>query len=200
MKKCQKILIVFEKFFGYLCNMRLEGYSNYEIDPEAGTVWSYKRNKYIGTKGKNGYLRVGMYSDDGKEWRVDIHRVIWVAVNGEIPEGMQVNHINENKDDNSISNLNLMTPKENNNWGTRNERVSNKLSKPIVALKNGNPHLFFVSSIEASKKGFIRKGIYACCIGERNTHKGYQWKYLDDVLGDWLEEIQDEDMKKERVA
>ena len=102
--------------------MKLEGYSDYEIYPETGQVWSYKRNRFIKRKKGNGYYGCTLIDDNGviKEWL--LHRLIWVAVNGDIPEGMQVNHIDENKHNNSISNLNLLTNKENLLWGSGLER------------------------------------------------------------------------------
>ena len=43
------------------------------------------------------------------------HRVIWEMHNGKIPEGMQIDHINLDKHDNHIENLQLVTQKQNNN-------------------------------------------------------------------------------------
>jgi hypothetical protein len=57
---------------------------------------------------KTGYKRVGLY---GK--RYDNHRVIWEMFNGKIPDGLQIDHINSKKDDNRISNLQLVTAKQN---------------------------------------------------------------------------------------
>lgn len=51
-----------------------------------------------------------------------IHRLVYISFNGPIPEGKVVNHIDENKLNNSLSNLNLLTPKENANWGTAIQR------------------------------------------------------------------------------
>ena len=41
------------------------------------------------------------------------HRLIWILYNGEIPAGMQIDHINQIKDDNRIENLRLATRYQN---------------------------------------------------------------------------------------
>tara|TARA_B110000858_G_C17537980_1_gene352229 strand:+ start:222 stop:557 length:336 start_codon:yes stop_codon:yes gene_type:complete len=49
------------------------------------------------------------------------HRWVWAEVHGPIPKGMQVHHINNNKSDNRIENLRLVTHQQNKNmsdcWG-----------------------------------------------------------------------------------
>lgn len=41
---------------------------------------------------------------------VPAHRVIWIAAHGEIPAGIQINHVNRLKWDNRIANLELVRP------------------------------------------------------------------------------------------
>ena len=72
-----------------------------------------------------GYLYVGLWKN-GKQKYFSVHRLEYEAFYGEIPKGMQVNHINEIKTDNRLENLNLMTPKENTNWGTAIQRRAEK--------------------------------------------------------------------------
>lgn len=74
------------------------------------------------TYDKDGYKKLYIC---GKSIRSN--RFIYECFNGEIEEKYQINHINEIKQDNSIINLNKMTPKENINHGTRNERVGEKV-------------------------------------------------------------------------
>ena len=80
-----------------------------------------------------GYYRVELWKQSiGKRYKV--HRLVWEAFNGSIPEGLQVNHINEIKTDNRLENLNLMTPKENTNWGTGIERRAKKTVKTSFTI------------------------------------------------------------------
>jgi len=58
------------------------------------------------------------------------HRVVWEMHNGEIPDGLCVDHINTNKSDNRLCNLRLVTVKENgynrNAKGYCLDKVTNK--------------------------------------------------------------------------
>ena len=42
-----------------------------------------------------------------------VHRIIWISKHGVIPDGYCIDHVNSNKKDNRISNLQLLTPQEN---------------------------------------------------------------------------------------
>ncbi len=54
---------------------------------------------------KTGYYLSSGYIYNGKQIR--LHRYVWIYYNGEIPEGYDVHHKNEDKDNNDISNLEL---------------------------------------------------------------------------------------------
>ena len=55
--------------------------------------------------------------DDGA---VFLHRQIWVDVYGKIPDGLTVDHINNNKLDNRLENLQLLTRSANSSKGIVN--------------------------------------------------------------------------------
>jgi hypothetical protein len=52
-------------------------------------------------------------SKDGKYKHRPIHRVLWEAFNGRIPKGIEVNHINLNRQDNRLENLEIVTHQQN---------------------------------------------------------------------------------------
>ena len=104
-----------------------EGFSNYLISTD-GQVYSLKRDKLIEPANKNGikgsYLVVTIYNDKGQKKYMLVHRLVFMAHKGMIPKGLQINHKDENKENNCIENLELMTNKENCSYGTRNARIS----------------------------------------------------------------------------
>lgn len=60
----------------------------------------------------SGYVHINL-SSNGVKKQVRAHRVIYMAANGHIPDGMVVDHINNDKSDNRICNLQLLTAGEN---------------------------------------------------------------------------------------
>lgn len=154
-------------------------FNKYEVY-EDGRIWSYSRKKFLKPiTEKNGYQSVWLVDNEGQKKKYLVHRVVWEAVTGEpIPKGMQCNHISEDKTDNRFCNINLLTPKQNINFGTRTERMIKTKSKQVGAFQNGELVMAFSSTMEAGRLGFHQGNVAACCRGERKTHKGYTWKYI----------------------
>lgn len=86
------------------------------------------------------HQQVTLYKNKKPHYLV-IARLVWETFVGPIPPGLQVNHIDETPANNALSNLNLMTPKENSNWGTRNQRIGLKVSEALKGkqLYDDNP-------------------------------------------------------------
>lgn len=117
-----------------------------------------------------------------------VQRIVWESFNGKIPEGMQVNHINEDKHDNRLDNLNLMTSKENNNWGTHSKRMVESRKgygkrKPVIQYDlDGNFIKEWESASDIKRQtGYSQGNISSVCRGELNHAYGYKWRYKNVV-------------------
>ena len=132
-----------------------------------------------------GYYQVGLCKNSKVRFYL-VHRLVWIAFNGTIPEGLQVNHINEVKSDNRLSNLNLMTCKENINYGTAIERrakkrINGKCSKSVLQFTLDNILIKEYPSINQVERelGFAHTNISACCNGKYKQMYGYIWRYKE---------------------
>ena len=166
--------------------MKFRDYTKYEVFKD-GKIWSYSHKKWLKpVANKYGYQIVCLSDNEGKQKTYLLHRVIYETFSGEqIPNNLQCNHISEDKTDCSFSNLNLLSPKQNSNWGTRNKRITKantngKLSKAVGAFKDGKLVMTFPSKAEAGRNGFDSGSVGRCCRGVKNykTHKGFEWRYL----------------------
>ena len=108
-----------------------------------------------------------------------LHRVVWESVTSEqIQSDMQINHRNEIKTDNTISNLELVSPKQNINYGTGNERRAESQSKQVYQYsKEGELIAVWKSTKEAQRKGYKSGSVSKCCNGKIKQHRGYIWSY-----------------------
>ncbi len=122
---------IWKDILGYEGLYQVSNYGNVRsVDRyvEANSRWGVLRKMLFKGKeikqflGNSGYLKASL-SKNGKVSSKDTHRMVYEAFNGIIPENMQVNHKDENKKNNNISNLEILTPKENTNYGTHNERM-----------------------------------------------------------------------------
>lgn len=127
-------------------------------------------------KNSSGYLQVTLCKD-GKRKIFYVHRLVWEAFNGKIPEGMEVNHINEDKTDNRYpENLNLLTHGDNIRYGTANQKRAEKLSGSVLQLTLDDVLVKeWPSMREAERNGYNHNGISACCLGKLKTYMGFKW-------------------------
>ncbi len=80
----------------------------FKVDAANGIVYG-KRGGALKKRDRQGYIYLCI---SNKHYGM-AHRIIWESVNGPIPNGMQIDHINGVKHDNRIDNLRLCTISQN---------------------------------------------------------------------------------------
>jgi hypothetical protein len=106
---------------------------NYKVD-EDGRVYGWYGNVMKPKETKNGYLQIGCYHKGQYHWEL-VHRLVYEGINGEpIPEGYQINHKDGNRKNNKLSNLEIVTPKQN---AEHRKNVLNSYNNMAKLDKNG---------------------------------------------------------------
>lgn len=129
---------------------------------------------------RSGYHKIGV--DTGYH---SLHRLVFSTFVGEIPEGLQINHLDGNKSNNHLSNLEVCTASEN-----VQHAYDAGLSKPMVGEKNSNSKVTeedVLAMYQLFKLGYTNSmvgDIYD--LHDRYislVRHGRRWKYLWDREG-----------------
>ena len=88
-------------------------YDLYASDENGEFININKKVTSKGYKHRTGYMQCNVRKYGGKQKRRFTHRFVWECFNGLIPEGKVIDHINNNKEDNRLCNLQLLTQQEN---------------------------------------------------------------------------------------
>ena len=161
----------------------IKGYEGlYEVSDQ-GRVRSLKFGKERIMKPQRntcGYLMVVLYKN-GEKNNCMIHRLVSQTFIPNPDNLPQVNHKDENKENNSVHNLEWCSSKYNTNFGTRNQRASMKLSKPILQYTKSGEFVREWKSMNGVQRnlGFYHGNISFCCTGRRKSAYGYIWKFKD---------------------
>ena len=129
---------------------------------------------------QNGYLRVNLCKN-GERKNLLVHRLVAQAFIPNPDNLPEVNHKDEDKDNNSVQNLEWCDRKYNNDYGTRTQRVSEKLSKPVIQYsKSGELVREWKSTHDVERNlGYFQNYISSCCTGRYKSAYGFIWKFKD---------------------
>lgn len=136
-------------------------------------------------KTPRGYLQVCLTANSLSNNKL-VHRLVAEAF---IPNPLnkpQVNHIDGNKENNKVSNLEWMTSQENNKHAhkiglnkSHNKRKVNQYDLDWNYIKTWNSITDFLKETNLNLKN---SGITSCCKGKQRTAYGYKWKYAKDEV------------------
>ena len=136
-------------------------------------------------RNSHGYLTVGLYKN-GKSKTKNVHRLVAETFIPNPKGFLEINHKDENKSNNEMSNLEWCTREYNINYGKRTEKVSKKVR--AVNAKTGEV-ITFNSTHDAGRKGYCQSYVAKACKGAYKTvtgklvggdgrkYKGYVWSY-----------------------
>lgn len=163
-----------------------------------GKIWSKRTNKFLipAVDRKTGYNRVTMTNKGRKRKSCYVHRMIALAFLPNPDNLPQINHKDENKSNNKVSNLEWCNAKYNANYGTRNKRC--KLSyglermrvmqrhatecrkRPVKCIENGkiyNSVVEAVVSVTGRKHANNGSNISRSCRCGASAY-GYHWRWI----------------------
>lgn len=149
-------------------------FPNYEVS-SMGQVWSKYKNRLLQIYVRpDGYEEVSLYTDRGKI-NVLVHRLVAVNFIDNYPE-LTVNHLDGNKRNNKVDNLEWCTQKENVRHAFRTGLSKSGRQTSIRIIETGE-----VFESQTACAEFIRGNqgtINACLKGRLKSHKGYTFEYV----------------------
>lgn len=174
--------------------MRIAEYPDYEVF-EDGRVYSHKTNRFLKTNiSPNGYASVELFNDEGSK-RLSVHRIVAEVFIPNPHSYPCVNHKDENKLNNCVSNLEWCTYEYNSNYGGCQEKIrknrrtntpgmlrfraaaANSHNRMVINLDTGE---VFEKIIRASERlGVNASHISEACNGKRKTAGGFRWSYFE---------------------
>lgn len=155
----------------------ITGYNNYAVS-NYGRVKNVVIDKILKPDVTyDGYLRVTLWKE-GKSKHFRIHRLVAEAFISNPNDYPSVNHKNEIKTDNCITNLEWCSIAYNNTYNGRAKRAGEKFKKPVKQLKNGLVIAVFNSVKEAAEAlGINPNSISNTLTGRSKTAGGFKWEF-----------------------
>lgn len=148
--------------------------------PRQGT-WTREPRIMVGSIDNHGYSQV-VLSKKGKGRTVKIHKLVAKAFLPNPNHLREINHIDENKQNNNVLNLEWCTRKYNVNYGKRTE----KTRKPVIQMALDGTVIKEHIGVKAAAAYMGKKhasAISHACSRRGLTAYGYKWEYKENHNG-----------------
>lgn len=156
-----------------LFEIPIEILNGYKIT-KTGKIWSCKSNKFLSPKIVNGYFGIHLRNNDYLVHLL-VANTFLKPVNGK----PFINHIDENKENNNVENLEWVTQKENvakHSKITSHERKVKCIDPITLEIID----MFDSVKTAAESIGKSRRAIQLCLSGQNNTAGGFKWEYENE--------------------
>lgn len=161
-------------------------FSMYEVR-EDGSIYSHRSHRLLKPwTDPDGYLRLCLTTDDGKRKGMAVHRLVAMTYLPDYSNELTVDHINCNKKDNSVVNLQMLSASENTIKAHKDgiHRPSSiKRSKPLYAFKDGIGAWFPSINEAANSLGLDHRNMSQVLNGRCKHHRGYTLRFAKQNVG-----------------
>lgn len=161
--------------------IKVDGFEKLYKVSKSGDVYSIKSKKYLKQRIRNGYKTAYLYNGLTKKSKTaTVSRLVALTFIDKPANKNIVNHINGNKFDNKVQNLEWTTQKRNVEHALE-EKLTIPSTRSVIKLdKDGKELKVFNSIKEAAEDiNLTRHSITRVCNGKNKTAGGFKWKYKD---------------------
>lgn len=156
----------------------IEGFNGYQVS-NLGNIKSIKRPNYpiiMKQQTNKGYKMVHITANDGTRKLCQVHRlVLKTFCPCENMDLLEVNHIDEDKTNNCLENLEWISHQDNVNYGTGHIRAIEPQKDQILCVETG---IVYNSMREASELTNTNYGNLSTACKTGRMCNGYHWKNL----------------------
>ena len=155
--------------------------TDYSVSTE-GEVRKDTTNYILSQSSQQDYKFVGLIIN-GKQKRMRVHRMVALTFIDNPDNKPYVNHINGNRSDNNVENLEWVTPSENTQHAVDTGLFKSGRTRAVIQYNlNGEQMATFESATEAARQtGGSQSKITMCCRRQRDSANDYQWRYYADI-------------------
>lgn len=161
---------------------QISNYPKYFITEDAKIFSTFKGGlkELKPYKSRDGYLLIRLFKESKQGKMFSLHRLVVESFIGNKPgELYQIDHIDNDKSNNSVSNLRWITQKENLLKKYNEDGYKIHFAIPTIQkTMDGTFIKMYPSALDAAKElGFDSSCISKVCKGILNKHKGFKWEY-----------------------
>lgn len=165
------------------------------------TNWGFKNKTHqiYDNPVRDGYHQVNLPRVNGRKGAAYVHRLVFLTWQDALPvnyQEMEINHLDETRDNNCFYNLEMISHQDNVNYGSHNQRVADNNVKygpsaNMVAINIKTRQDFhFANGTECARHlGLKEPHVSDCLLGVRNQHHGFVFCHEEEYTPAKVDEL-----------